>query len=86
MLDSELPTWRSLPPYVPHVPAHWRLQPAHPAGTYGFFMSVIPYTKAVETALYERIFAPFRDGSDYTQEDCNNKFLKDFMAARRSSR
>src|SRR5262245_13766099 len=28
-----------------------------------FSSSVIPYTKAVETVLYERIFAPFRDSS-----------------------
>jgi hypothetical protein len=44
-----------------------------------FSSSVIPYTKAVETVLYERIFAPFRDGSGCTDADCSNTFLKDFM-------
>ena len=44
-----------------------------------FSTSVIPYTKAVETVLYERIFAPFRDSSGFADVDCINKFLKDFM-------
>jgi hypothetical protein len=48
-----------------------------------FSSSVIPYTKAVETVLYERIFAPFRDGSGYAEADCNNEFLKDFMRGKK---
>jgi len=79
MLDSELPTWRSLPPDAPTflLTGDYNLHtlPEH----MDFSSSVIPYTKAVETVLYERIFAPFRDGSGYAEADCNNKFLKDFM-------
>jgi hypothetical protein len=48
-----------------------------------FSTSVIPYTKAVETVLYERIFAPFRDSSGYSDADCHNKFLAEFMRCER---
>ena len=83
MLDSELPNWRSLPPDAPTflLTGDYNLHtlPEH----MDFSSSVIPYTKAVETVLYERIFAPFRDGSGYTEADCNNEFLKDFMRGKK---
>ncbi|MDZ4721249.1 MAG: hypothetical protein SH847_22545, partial [Roseiflexaceae bacterium] len=44
-----------------------------------FSASVIPYTKAVEVALYQRIFIPFRAASGYTHAACKNDFLKKFM-------
>ena len=79
LLDRELPAWRTLPPDAPIflITGDYNLQtlPDH----MDFSSSVIPYTKAVETVLYERIFAPFRDGSGYTDADCSNTFLKDFM-------
>jgi hypothetical protein len=79
LLDSELPSWRMLPPDAPTflVTGDYNLQslPDH----MDFSSSVIPYTKAVETVLVERIFAPFRDGSGYTDVDCSNTFLKEFM-------
>ena len=83
MLDSELPNWRSLPPDAPTflLTGDYNLHtlPEH----MDFSSSVIPYTKAVETVLYERIFAPFRDGSGYAEADCNNEFLKDFMRGKK---
>jgi hypothetical protein len=83
MLDSELPNWRSLPPDAPTflLTGDYKLHtlPEH----MDFSSSVIPYTKAVETGLYERIFAPFRDGSGYAEADCNNEFLKDFMRGKK---
>jgi hypothetical protein len=79
LLDSELPLWRTLPPDAPTflITGDYNLHslPDH----MDFSTSVIPYTKAVETVLYERIFAPFRDSSGFTDADCSNKFLKDFM-------
>jgi hypothetical protein len=79
LLDRELPAWRMLPPDAPIflITGDYNLQalPDH----MDFSSSVIPYTKAVETVLYERIFAPFRDGSGCTDADCSNRFLKDFM-------
>jgi hypothetical protein len=78
-LDSELPNWRNLPPDAPTflLTGDYNLHslPDH----MDFSTSVIPYTKAVETVLYERIFAPFRDDSGFADVDCINKFLKDFM-------
>jgi hypothetical protein len=83
MLDSELPNWRSLPPDAPTflLTGDYNLHtlPEH----MDFSSSVIPYTKAVETVLYERIFAPFRDGSGYADADCINEFLKDFMRGKK---
>ena len=83
MLDSELPNWRSLPPDAPTflLTGDYNLHtlPDH----MDFSSSVIPYTKAVETVLYERIFAPFRDGSGYADADCKNEFLKDFMRGKK---
>ena len=83
MLDSELPTWRSLPPDAPTflLTGDYNLHtlPEH----MDFSSSIIPYTKAVETVLYESIFAPFRDGSGYAEADCNNEFLKDFMRGKK---
>jgi len=79
LLDRELPAWRMLPPDAPIflITGDYNLQalPDH----MDFSSSIIPYTKAVETVLYERLFAPFRDGSGYTDADCSNRFLKDFM-------
>jgi hypothetical protein len=83
MLDSELPNWRSLPPDAPTflLTGDYNLHtlPEH----MDFSSSVIPYTKAVETVLYERIFVPFRDGSGYAEADCSNEFLKDFMRGKK---
>ena len=83
MLDSELPNWRSLPPDAPTflLTGDYNLHtlPEH----MDFSSSVIPYTKAVETVLYERIFAPFRDVSGYAEADCSNEFLKDFMRGKK---
>jgi hypothetical protein len=78
-LDRGLPNWRNLPPDAPTflLTGDYNLHslPDH----MDFSTSVIPYTKAVETVLYERIFAPFRDDSGFADVDCINKFLKDFM-------
>jgi hypothetical protein len=76
-LDKALPNWASLPPEAPKF-----LQ----TGEYilntfpddmDFSASIIPYTKAVEVVLAKRIFEPFRQ--QYTDGDCENKFLKDYL-------
>ena len=77
LLDSELPNWRSLPPEAPTFlltgDYNLRTLPDH----MDFSTSVIPYTKAVEVVLSQRIFTPFRQ--QYTDADCTNDFLKKFM-------
>ena len=77
MLDSELPNWRSLPPAAPTFlltgDYNLRTMPEH----MDFSSSVIPYTKAVEVVLEQRIFAPFR--AAYTDADAQNKFLQGYM-------
>jgi hypothetical protein len=77
MLDSELPTWRGLPPDTPTFlltgDYSLRTLPDH----MDFSASVISYAKAVEVVLSQRIFIPFRQ--QYTDADCRNDFLKKFM-------
>jgi hypothetical protein len=77
ILDGELPTWRSLPPEAPTFlltgDYNLRTLPEH----MDFSASVIPYAKAVEVVLSQRIFIPFRQ--QYTDADCRNDFLKKFM-------
>jgi hypothetical protein len=77
LLDSELPNWRSLPPEAPTflLTGDYNLctLPDH----MDFSTSVIPYAKAVEVVLSQRIFIPFRQ--QHTEADCTNDFLKKFM-------
>jgi hypothetical protein len=77
LLDSELPSWRSLPPEAPTFlltgDYNLRTLPDH----MDFSTSVIPYTKAVEVVLSQLIFIPFRQ--QHTDADCTNDFLKKFM-------
>ena len=77
------PHWRSLPPDAPTFLLTGDYNLHTPPEHMDFSSSVIPYTKAVETVLSERIFAPFRDGSGYAEADCNNEFLKDFMRGKK---
>lgn len=76
-LDEEIPAWRTLPPEAPTflLTGDYNLSamPDH----MDFSSSIIPYTKAVEVVLHERIFAPFR--TNHTDADCRNNFLKLFM-------
>jgi len=80
-LDAELPGWRSLPSDAPTflVTGDYNLRalPDH----MDFSASVIPYAKAVEVVLYQRIFEPFRQ--QHTADDVENPFLKDFMLGKR---
>jgi hypothetical protein len=82
-LDRDLPGWRLLSPDAPTflLTGDYNLQTL-PEGM-DFSTSIIPYTKAVETVLYERIFLPFRDSSGYSAADCQNKFLAEFMRGQR---
>ena len=48
-----------------------------------FSTCIIPYTKAVEVVIYQRIFLPFRDESGNTDADCKNDFLRKFMRRER---
>jgi|GEM_PF-1956415 len=77
VLDREFPNWRDLPPQAPIflLTGDYNLQmlPEH----MDFSTSIIPYTKAVEVVLEQRIFAPFR--ASYTDADCQNKFLQQYM-------
>jgi hypothetical protein len=77
LLDSELPNWRGLPPEAPTFlltgDYNLRTLPEH----MDFSTSIIPYTKAVEVVLSQRIFFPFRQ--QCTDADCTNEFLKKFM-------
>jgi hypothetical protein len=77
LLDSELPNWHSLPPEAPTFlltgDYNLRTLPDH----MDFSTSVIPYAKAVEVVLSQRIFLPFRQ--QYSDADCTNEFLKKFM-------
>ncbi len=81
ILDSELPSWRALPPAAPTFlltgDYNLRTMPEH----MDFSSSVIPYTKAVEVVLEHRIFAPFR--ASYSDADCQNKFLQQYMRGER---
>lgn len=80
-LDAELPGWRDLPPEAPIflLTAEYSLatQPEH----LDFSTSVISYSKAVETTINALIFMPFRD--QYSEADCQNDFLRDFMVGKR---
>lgn len=78
-LDQDLPNWHQLPPDAPIflVTGDYNLRslPDH----MDFSSSVIPYAKAIETVLEAWIFEPFRNTSGYTDRDCENAFLKQFM-------
>jgi hypothetical protein len=78
-LDHDLPSWRTLPPAAPTflLTGDYNLRTL--PEQMDFSTSIIPYTKAVEVVLFERIFAPFRATSGYTDADCKNDFLKKFM-------
>lgn len=80
-LDSELPNWRDLPPDAPVflVTGDYNLRslPDH----MDFSSSVIPYTKAVEVVLHQRIFEPFR--ASHSAADCRNNFLREFVEGSR---
>lgn len=80
-LDAELPGWRALPPDAPVFlltgDYNLRSLPEH----MDFSSSVIPYTKAVEVVLHQRIFEPFRQR--HTAADCQNNFLRDFVEGKR---
>jgi hypothetical protein len=81
MLDSELPNWRALPPAAPTFlltgDYNLRTMPEH----MDFSSSVIPYTKAVEVVLEQRIFTPFK--ASYTDADAHNSFLQGYMRGQR---
>lgn len=76
-LDVELPNWRNLPPDAPIFlltgDYNLRSLPDH----MDFSTSVIPYMKAVEVVMHERIFTPFRQR--YTEADVYNAFFQRFM-------
>jgi len=82
-LDQDLPSWRTLPAAAPTflLTGDYNLRTL--PEQMDFSTCIIPYTKAVEVVLFERIFAPFRASSGYTEADCKNNFLKDFMAGKR---
>jgi Eco57I restriction-modification methylase len=82
-LNHDLPAWRTLPPEAPTFlltgDYNLRSLPEHMDSS----TSIIPYTKAVEVTLYRRIFVPFRDTSGYSDADCKNEFLRDFMKGKK---
>jgi hypothetical protein len=76
-LDGDLPNWRALPPDAPTFLLTGDYNLRAMLDHMDFSSSVIPYTKAVEVALYRRIFEPFR--AAYRDTDCRNEFLQKFM-------
>ncbi len=82
-LDQDLPSWRALPPAAPTflLTGDYNLRTL--PEQMDFSSCIIPYTKAVEVVLFEWIFAPFRATSGYTDVDCKNSFLKDFMVGKK---
>lgn len=78
-LDRDLPSWRALPPAAPTflLTGDYNLRTL--PEQMDFSTSVISYTKAVEVAIYQRIFIPFREESGSTDANCKNDFLKKFM-------
>ncbi|XSG77558.1 Eco57I restriction-modification methylase domain-containing protein [Herpetosiphon llansteffanensis] len=82
-LDAALPNWRTLPPEIPTFLRTGEYSLLMEDETMDFSVSVIPFTKAVETLLYETIFKPFRDESGFGAADCKNKFLAEFMERKR---
>ena len=83
LLDSDLPGWRTLPPAAPTflLTGDYNLRTL--PEQMDFSTSIIPYTKAVEVVLYQRIFVPFRDASGNSDANCKNDFLKKFMRRER---
>lgn len=75
-LDDALPTWRILPSDAPVSLLTGEYNLNMPDGL-DFSFSISAYAKAVEVAVTKRIFEPFRD--QYTEADCNNPVLKQFM-------
>ena len=82
-LDAELPGWRTLPPAAPTFLRTGEYNLRTLPEQMDFSTSVVSYTKAVEVTLYQRIFAPFRASGRYSDADCQNTFLRDFMLGRR---
>lgn len=76
-LDSDLPNWRTLPPDAPTFMLTGDYNLRSLPGHMDFSSSVIPYTKAVEVVLHQRIFEPFR--TSHSDRDCHNEFLQKFM-------
>ncbi len=81
MLDRELPNWRTLPPAAPTFLLTGDYNLSTLSEQMDFSASVIPYTKAVEVVLQQRIFTPFRER--YTDSDCANSFLQEYMLGKR---
>ncbi|MDZ4672391.1 MAG: hypothetical protein SH821_16135 [Phototrophicales bacterium] len=76
-LDKALPNWGKLPPDAPIFLQTGDYNLNHLPDNLDFSSSIISYTKAVEVVLAKQIFEPFRQ--HYTDEDCENEFLKKYM-------
>ncbi|MCI0577975.1 MAG: Eco57I restriction-modification methylase domain-containing protein [Chloroflexi bacterium] len=82
-LNAALPGWRLFAGDVPTFLLTGEYNIAHLPGHLDFSTSVIAYAKAVETALMQRLFLPFREESGYGDGDCHNAFLQQFMRRER---
>ncbi|MBK9713561.1 MAG: hypothetical protein IPO81_20015 [Kouleothrix sp.] len=75
-LDRDLPNWRALPPAAPTflLTGDYNLRTL--PEQMDFSTCIIPYTKAVEVAIYQRIFIPFRGQSGKTDADCSCHYAR----------
>jgi hypothetical protein len=81
-LDADLPHWRTFRREVPTFLLTGEYNIRHQPDQLDFSTSVVSYAKAVEQAIIQRLFEPFR-AAGYTPDDCKSKFLRGFMAGER---
>jgi hypothetical protein len=82
-LDQDLPGWHQFPGDVPTFLLSGQYDLATRPEHLDFSAAIISFAKAVESSLYTRLFLPFREQSGYTDADCSNKFLQQFMRGER---
>jgi len=81
-LTADLPGWHLFGGDVPTFLLTGEYNIAHLPDHLDFSTSIIGYTKAVEQAIMQRIFAPFR-AAGYTAADCQNVVLQGYMAGKK---
>lgn len=78
-LTQLLPGWSTFPAEVQTFLLTGEYNIAHLPEFLDFSSSVICYAKAVETIIYNRFFMAFKNSGQYTDQNCKNKFLQQFM-------
>lgn len=81
-LDADLPGWRLFSGDVPTFLRTAEYAIEHLPDHLDFSASIVQYAKAVEQAMMQRLFEPFR-AAGHTPDEAKNSFLKQFLQQKR---